>query len=66
MTTYFYSETDEQIIEQLDKEFRVVTVIGDPEDGYSGGYDLVIIDNRSKSEIASIVRNIYKRKSHIA
>lgn len=66
MTTYFYSETDEQIIEQLDKEFRVVTVIGDPEDGYSRGYDLVIIDSRSKSEIASVVRNIYKRKSRIA
>lgn len=66
MNTYFYSEKDEDVIEQMDKEFSVVVRIGLPEDGHSDSHDLVIYDPRSKDGIAKAIRQIYNRQNHIA
>lgn len=66
MNTYFYSEKDEDAIEQMDKEFQVVVRFGLSEHGYSDGHDLVIYDPRSEDIIAKAIRQIYNQQNHIA
>lgn len=59
MDYYAYHTEDEQLIDKLDKEFDVVTLVGNPSQGYSGGFDLAIFDTRSKGEIARETRKLY-------
>lgn len=66
MNTYFYSESDEQVIKRMDKKFDVVVRIGRPEDGHSDSHDLVIFDSRNKDDIATSINRIYNRENHIA
>lgn len=58
MTYFAYHTEDEEELRKLDKEFRVVTVMGNPEDGYSDGWDLAIFDPRSKREIAKDIQKL--------
>lgn len=59
MEYYAYHTEHQSVLEQLDREFDVVTVVGGPDDNYSDGYDLAIYDTRSKEQIAKAIRKIH-------
>ncbi|EGQ44119.1 MAG: hypothetical protein J07AB43_01780 [Candidatus Nanosalina sp. J07AB43] len=58
MNTYNFSTESDEVIEQIDNEFKIVTVVGSPESGFSSGFDLVIYDDREEHEIHKAVEKI--------
>lgn len=59
MQYYAYHIEQEPMLKQLDNEFDVVLVVGEPPDGYSDGWDLAIYDTRSKGQIARDIRKLF-------
>jgi hypothetical protein len=57
-----YHTEDEMLIEMIDEEFEVVNVIGEPSDGDTSGYNISILDPRTKDEILEDVKKIQSQK----
>lgn len=57
-----YHTQDEMLIEMIDEEFAVVNVIGEPSDGATDGFNISILDPRTKDEILEDVKEIQSQK----
>lgn len=53
-----YHTENESLLEMIDKEFTIVNVIGEPSDGATSGYNISILDPRTKDEILEDVKDL--------
>lgn len=53
-----YHTEDEMLVEMIDKEFEVVNIIGEPDDGATSGYNISILDPRTKDQILQDVKEL--------
>lgn len=58
MEHFHYHVRDEELIEELDKEFMAVNLIGEPEDGLSPGFNLSIYDPRDNQKVLEKIAEI--------
>jgi len=59
---YHVEVENEMLVSMMDKEFSIVNVVGNPEDGLSDGYNLSIFDSRCEDKIIETITELQKQK----
>jgi hypothetical protein len=59
---YHVEVQNEMLVSMIDKEFSIVNVVGNPEDGLSDGYNLSIFDPRCEDRIIERIGQLEKKK----
>jgi len=59
---YHVEVENEMLVSMIDKEFSIVNVVGNPEDGLSDGYNLSIFDPRCEDKIIETITELQKQK----
>jgi len=58
MNHFAYCADNLEVLTIIDSEFEVVTVIGDPDEGFSSGFDVAIFDSRDMETISNEINSI--------
>jgi len=55
---FSYHTENEMLVQMIDEEFMMVNVIGDPSTGKTDGYNISILDPRTKDQILEDVKEL--------
>jgi len=58
MNHFAYCADNLEVLKLIDSEFEVVTVVGDPEEGFSSGFDVAIYDSRDMQSISKAIESV--------